>query len=175
MKENLTNEFRQDFRMDAFNSGKFGWLKTLLYSTSIRVCAVYRLQKGCSKSLILPLAYIFHRMNLRLYGADILPGAIIGAGFQIPHPSGVVIGAGSVIGSNCKIMQGVTVGVKDVSVPAGPNDYPVIGNSVVVGTKSSILGNVVIGSKSVIGAHTLVISSFPDESKVVGIPGKQLR
>jgi serine O-acetyltransferase len=109
------------------------------------------------------------------FGLDILPGAQIGPGIFMPHPNGIVIGAGVQIGKNLVIMQGVCIGIKDVSVSTSLGPYPKLGDNLVLGTKSSVLGGITLGSDSVVAAHCCVLSSFPANSIIVGAPGRSIR
>ena len=82
---------------------------------------------------------------------------------------GVVIGETTEIGNNVTIYQGVTLG--GVSIKKGKR-HPTIGNNVIIGAGSKILGPLEIGDNSKIGANSVVINDIPSNSTVVGIPGK---
>lgn len=85
---------------------------------------------------------------------------------KLPHPFGVVIGRGVIIGENCKFYQCVTIGSK---LEDGQN-YPVLGNNVTVYANSVIVGDVVIGDNVIIGASTLITKSIPSNSVAFGNP-----
>ena len=104
-----------------------------------------------------------------LTGIEIHPAAIIEKRFFIDHGMGVVIGETSEIGKNVTIYQGVTLG--GVSANAGKR-HPTIGDNVIVGAGSKILGPLNIGSNTKIGANSVVIDDIPENSTVVGVPGK---
>lgn len=106
---------------------------------------------------------------LKWYSSNISCDAVIGRNLQIPHPIGIVIGAGSVIGDNCTVFQGVTIGRRNESV----SEYPVIGNDVIIYSNSSVLGDINISDGTVIGAHSLVLSSTERNSVYVGIPAQR--
>lgn len=108
--------------------------------------------------------------SIRLTGAEILPSALIAEGFVITHPVGLVIGARAVIGKGCKIMQGVTIGERISSKTT--NDYPRIGNDVVICAGAAILGGINIGDAVVVGAHAVVLSDVPSGLTVVGAPAR---
>jgi serine O-acetyltransferase len=108
-------------------------------------------------------------INRQLTGIEIHPGAKIGKDFFIDHGSGVVIGETAEIGDNCLLYQGVTLG--------GTSDkrekrHPTLLNNVVVGAGAKIIGPITIGNNVKIGANSVVINDVPDNSVVVGIPGK---
>ncbi|MBA5628933.1 serine O-acetyltransferase [Moheibacter lacus] len=86
---------------------------------------------------------------------------------KFPHPVGVVIGMGVKLGNHCTIYQNSTLGTKRLVFG---NDYPEIGDNVVVGANAIIIGNVKIGNNAIIGASTLVNIDIPDNAIVVGNP-----
>lgn len=104
-----------------------------------------------------------------LTGIEIHPGARIGKRFFIDHGMGVVIGETAIIGDDVLLYQGVTLG--GTGKETGKR-HPTLGNNVVVGAGAKILGNIVIGDNSYIGANAVVIKNVPPNSTVVGIPGR---
>jgi serine O-acetyltransferase len=105
-------------------------------------------------------------------GIEIHPGATIGRRFFIDHGMGVVIGETAEIGDDVLIYQGVTLG--GTGKESGKR-HPTLGNRVVVGGGAKVLGNITIGDNARIGAGSVVIRSVPENSTVVGIPGKIVR
>jgi len=105
-----------------------------------------------------------------LTGIDIHPGARLGR-VVIDHGLGVVIGETAVIGNDVLIYQGVSLGGTTLS-PV--KRHPTIEDQVVLGAGAKILGNIVIGRASRVGANSVVVESVPPESTVVGIPGRVL-
>lgn len=104
-----------------------------------------------------------------LTGVEIHPGATIGRKFFIDHGMGVVIGETAIVGDNVLLYQGVTLG--GTGKETGKR-HPTVGNNVVIGAGAKILGNIVIGDNSYIGANAVVIKQVPANSTVVGIPGR---
>jgi serine O-acetyltransferase len=104
-----------------------------------------------------------------LTGADIAPNAKIGSGLKLPHPHGVVIGHGCEIGSDCTILQGVTLGERYTSEG---HKYPKIGDNVVIGAGAKLLGGIEVGSRAKIGANSVVLRDIPCGATVVGVPGR---
>lgn len=102
-------------------------------------------------------------------GIEIHPGARIGRRFFIDHGMGVVIGETTFIGDNVLIYQGVTLG--GTGKEHGKR-HPTIGDNVIVGAGAKILGNLKIGKNSRIGAGSVVVDDVPEDSTVVGIPGR---
>jgi serine O-acetyltransferase len=104
-----------------------------------------------------------------LTGIEIHPGAKIGHRFFIDHGMGVVIGETAVIGDNCTLYHGVTLG--GVSC-AKEKRHPTLGNNVVVGAGAKILGPFKVGDNSKVGSNSVVIKEVPANATVVGIPGR---
>jgi serine O-acetyltransferase len=103
---------------------------------------------------------------------EIHPGATIGRRFFIDHGSGVVIGETTEIGDDVLLYQGVTLG--GTGNEHGKR-HPTLGNKVVVGTGAKVLGNIRIGDNAKIGAGSVVVHPVPENSTVVGIPGRVVR
>ena len=102
-------------------------------------------------------------------GIEIHPGAKIGRNFFIDHGMGVVIGETTIIGDNVLIYQGVTLG--GTGKEKGKR-HPTLHDNVTVGAGAKVLGNITIGENSNIGAGSVVIDDVPENSTVVGVPGR---
>ncbi len=102
-------------------------------------------------------------------GIEIHPGAKIGRRVFIDHGMGVVIGETAEVDDDVLIYQGVTLGGtgKDLG-----KRHPTIGKNVMIGSGVKVLGPIVIGDNSRIGAGSVVLQSVPENSTVVGIPGR---
>ncbi len=109
-----------------------------------------------------------------LTGVDIHPGTKIGKGFFIDHCTGVVIGETAVIGENCKLYQGVTLGAlsfphdDDGQIIRGQKRHPTLEDDVIVYSNASILGDITIGKGATIGGNVFVTNSVPAGSTVSG-------
>jgi len=104
-----------------------------------------------------------------LTGIEIHPGATIGSGLFIDHGMGVVIGETAEVGNDVTLYHGVTLG--GTSLNKGKR-HPTIGNRVTIGAGAKVLGNIMIGADSRIGANAVVVKSVPENSVVVGVPGQ---
>jgi serine O-acetyltransferase len=102
---------------------------------------------------------------------EIHPGAQIGRRFFIDHGCGVVIGETAIIGDDVTIFQGVTLG--GTGKEKGKR-HPTVGNQVVIGAETIVLGNITIGDNSTIGAGSVVTKSVPAGATVVGNPARRL-
>lgn len=104
-----------------------------------------------------------------LTGIEIHPGAKIGKRFFIDHGMGVVIGETAEVGDDVTIYHGVTLG--GTSWKKGKR-HPTIGNNVVIGAGAKVLGPITIGNNCLIGSGSVVVKDVPDDSTVVGVPGR---
>jgi serine O-acetyltransferase len=121
------------------------------------------------KYMVYPIAKLMlYHLTYKL-GISISPSTEIGSGFYIGHFGGIVINNKSVIGKNCNISQGVTLGQANRGKNKG---YPTLGDNIYIGPGAKIVGAVTIGNNVAIGANCVVTKDIPDNSVVVGIPGK---
>ncbi len=102
-------------------------------------------------------------------GIEIHPGATIGKGLFIDHGMGVIIGETTVIGDNCTLYQGVTLG--GTGKEKGKR-HPTLGNNVMVGSGAKVLGPFTVGDNSKIAAGAVVLSEVPPNSTCVGVPAR---
>ena len=100
-------------------------------------------------------------------GIEIHPAATIGKGVFIDHGMGVVIGETAVVGDNCTIYQGVTLG--GTGKGKGKR-HPTIGNNVTIGCGAKVLGPFSVGDNSKIAANAVVLNEIPANSTCVGVP-----
>ena len=92
--------------------------------------------------------------------------AEIGNNFVIDHFGGIIVSGYARFGDNCRIRNGVVVGLQRVDDPVAP----ILGNNVDIGTGAKILGRIRIGNNVTIGANAVVITDVPDDCIAVGIP-----
>ncbi|MEJ5920533.1 MULTISPECIES: serine O-acetyltransferase EpsC [unclassified Corynebacterium] len=115
------------------------------------------------------VARVLAQFTRFLTGVEIHPGATIGRRFFIDHGMGIVIGETTEIGDDCMLYHGVTLGGRSLEKV---KRHPTLENGVTVGAGAKVLGPVVIGAGSSIGANSVVTKDCPPNSIVVGIPGK---
>ncbi|WP_166972891.1 serine O-acetyltransferase EpsC [Brevibacterium atlanticum] len=112
-------------------------------------------------------ARLMSQMVRTLTGVEIHPGATIGRRFFIDHANGVVIGETSEIGDDVMLYHQVTLGGTSMEQT---KRHPTIGNHVLVGAGAKILGPVVVGDNSAVGANAVVVKDVAADSSAVGIP-----
>ena len=160
------------FYKSAFKARSF--LAIFFLNKSFHLLFLYRTLSVIWITPVLRPLRVIIRFFAEVYtGCEIHPEAKLGRCVFFPHPIGIVIGRGACVKDNVTIYQNVTLGNRatDSSVP----QYPVIEDNVVIYAASSVLGCVTIGSNSIIGAHSLVLSSFNKNSIIAGNPARLLR
>ncbi len=145
------------------------YLEIILLYPGLHALIAYRISHAIWRTKLKIVARAISQMARFFTGIEIHPGAEIGKGFFIDHGMGVVIGETSVVGDNVILYQGVTLG--GTGKETGKR-HPTLGNNVVVGTGAKVLGNIEVGSNSYIGANAVVLRSVPENSTVVGVPGR---
>lgn len=126
------------------------------------------------------IAHFFWRIHFKLLAElitylvrchiniEIHPGATIGKNFFIDHGTGVVIGETTIIGNNCTLYHGVTLGGHGTE---HGKRHPTVLNNVMIGAGATVLGNITIGNDAKIGANATVLQDVPDGATVIGVKG----
>ncbi|MEF9953131.1 MAG: serine O-acetyltransferase EpsC [Clostridium sp.] len=144
-------------------------LEVVLCYPGLHAVLFYRLTNKLYKRKWFVLARVISQVVRNFTGIEIHPGATIGKGLFIDHGMGIVVGETAEIGDNVTIYHGVTLGGtgKDTG-----KRHPTVGDNVLIGAGAKVLGPIMIGSNTKIGANSVVLKEVPENSTVVGIPGK---
>lgn len=119
-----------------------------------------------------PLAFFLYLRHNKLkfkYGYDISFRVEIGKGFYIGHFGGIVIHGDAIIGKNCNISQGITIGVSNHGNKKG---IPIIGDNVFIGPGAVLIGAIKIGNNVTIGANCFVNYNVPNNTTIVNTGSK---
>jgi len=156
----------------------------LIFNPGYRVVVYYRLScylknvKYFKRLCRMMSDLIIVRLQ-RVPGVEFRTCFEIGAGLNVYHPHDIVIGAAVRIGENVTICNGVTLGartLRDQDVIKNKYErYPIIGNNVTIFSGAKVLGPIKIGDNSIIGANSVVNSSFPANSVIAGNPARLIR
>lgn len=176
-----------DFNLITYLAADLRRSRVLLHGTSDGVSGL-RLWLGLFSPRFLPVllcrfAHCLHRwklepiakavslLNFFLFGIEIAVRCPIGKGLFLPHTQGTVIGAWS-IGENVTIFQGVTMGAKSIDFSYSEISRPTIKDGVIIGSGAKILGGVVLGSDSCVGANAVVLNDVAPGLLAVGVPAR---
>ena len=161
---NFSEDIRTVFEKDP---AARGFWEVLLCYPGLHAVWLYRPAHWLwTRGLLLPARLVSHLARF-LTGVEIHPGATIGRRFFIDHGMGVVIGETSEIGDDVLMYQGVVLGGTSLE---HKKRHPTLGNGVVVGAGSTVLGAIKIGDRSRIGAGSVVLKDVPADSTVFGVP-----
>lgn len=144
-------------------------LEVILCYPGLHALIAYRLAHRLYKWHIPLIPRVISYITRIITGIEIHPASKIGRRLFIDHGEGVVIGETTVVGDDVLIYQQVTLG--GTGKDSGKR-HPTLGNKVIVGAGAKVLGNITIGNNVRIGAGSVVIEDVPDDSTVVGVPGR---
>ena len=153
---------------------RYGGFRAFLREQSIYCILIYRFGRYVDtvkcfylKRILNIIYYFLFRIVETIFATSIPKESQIGGGLRIWHFGQIFINSKVIIGVNCTLRHGVTIGNK-----SNDNKAPVIGDNVDIGANSMLIGDIVVGSNCVIGAMTLVNCDVPDNCTAVGIPAR---
>ena len=140
--------------------------------SGVQAVILYRLTHFLWRYKLRWLARFISTLARWITGIEIHPGAVIGRRFFIDHGMGVVIGETTIIGDDCMLYHGVTLGGTTWDKV---KRHPTLKNGVVIGAGAKILGPITLGNNVRVGSNSVVVRSIDDNETVVGIPGRIVR
>ena len=140
--------------------------------SGVQAVILYRLTHFLWRYKLRWLARFISTLARWITGIEIHPGAVIGMRFFIDHGMGVVIGETAIIGDDCMLYHGVTLGGTTWDKV---KRHPTLKNGVVIGAGAKILGPITLGNNVRVGSNSVVVRSIDDNETVVGIPGRIVR
>ena len=144
-------------------------LEVFFLYPSLQSVIYYKVSSFFYKYKAFFIARVVSQFGRFMTGIEIHPGAQIGKNVFFDHGMGIVVGETAVIGDNCIIFHGVTLGGV---ASTKTKRHPTLENNVTIGAGAKILGNIIIGENSKIGANSVVLKDIPKNSVAVGIPGR---
>lgn len=168
------NRLRRDFRR--LRSIK-GWsvpralLDAVFLDAGFQAVLLHRMAHTLLRWRIPVLPALCRRLSIGSCGVDILPHARIGGGFFLPHTPGIVVGGRTVIGEDCTLLHGVTLG----EARFDELDCPRLGDRVTVGSGAQVLGGITVGDDALVGAGAVVLDGVPAGAVVAGVPARVIR
>ena len=149
-----------------------GRVEMLLTYGGVQALLSHRVSHALHEAGVPLLPRLLAYLTAAVTGVEIHPAARIGRGLFIDHGAGVVIGETAWVGDDVTIYQGVTLGGTGF---ARGKRHPTVGNEVMIGAGSALLGPIEVGDRCKIGANSVVIHDVPPNSTVVGNPGHPVR
>lgn len=147
-------------------------IEVFLLYPSVHALIGHRIAHYFYKYKMFFIARFISQVNRFITGIEIHPGATIGSGILIDHGMGVVIGETAEVGNRVTIYHGTTLG--GTGKDSGKR-HPTVKDNVVIGAGAKVLGPIIIGENSKVGANAVVLKDVPPNSTVVGIPGKIIK
>lgn len=168
----MTNQIKADLYRYDKRMGLSGFISAW-FIPGFRYTYLLRKSKQFRKKH--PLGFLF-RILLRhysiIYGYQIYPNTTIGEGFYIGHWGPIVINGHAIIGKNCNVANGVTIGQENRGNRKGA---PVLGDNVWIGTNAVLVGKIHIGDHVMIAPNAFVNMDIPPNSIAVGNPAKIIK
>jgi serine O-acetyltransferase len=146
-----------------------GYFEVILTYSGLHAIWMHRIAHFLWRKKFFFISRVISQVSRFFTGIEIHPGATIGRRFFIDHGMGVVIGETCEIGDNVTIFQGVTLG--GTGKEKGKR-HPTIEDNALIASGAKVLGAITIGKNSKIGAGSVVLQNVPQNSTVVGIPGR---
>ena len=148
------------------------WLEVLLLYQGVHALIWHRFAHWFYRHRLFFIARLISQIARFFTLIEIHPGAELGHGILIDHGSGVVIGETAVVGDNCTIYQGVTLG--GVGTRKGKR-HPTLGNNVMVGAGAKILGAFEVGDNCSIAANAVLLKPIEDNVTAAGVPARPVK
>lgn len=168
--QTIIADFKSCIENDPAARGFWGKVEVIFTYAGFHAIILHRLAHFLQVTLHVPfIPRLISQITRFLTGIEIHPGAQIGKGFFIDHGMGVVIGETTIVGDDCVLFQGVTLG--GTGKETGKR-HPTLGNNVMVSAGAKVLGNIAIGDNVKIGAQSVVLKDVPPNCTVVGVPGQ---
>jgi serine O-acetyltransferase len=136
----------------------------------LRLYTFARETRWCRLGVRQLVVLALHHYSIR-YGIDISRDARIGSGLYIGHFGGIFVNAEVVVGDNCNISQGVTLGRQNRGDREG---CPTIGNNVYIAPGAKIIGRITVGDSAAVGANAVVVDDVAPGTTVGGVPARQI-
>jgi serine O-acetyltransferase len=168
----LGEEFRADLMAWAQRDPACDRLiEPLLYFKGFHALQTHRIAHRLWNAGRKDLALYLQSLVSRFLQVDIHPAARIGRGIMIDHATGIVIGETAVIGDNCSLLHGVTLGGSGNETG---DRHPKIGRGVMIGAGAKILGNILVGDCARIAAGSVVLKDVAPKRTVAGVPARDI-
>ncbi|WP_136669297.1 serine O-acetyltransferase [Flavobacterium sp. H122] len=173
----LLKIIESDFRKYKKYGGNF--FAIVFFTQGFWAVFQFRIASGVYKNVKVPIlrqillffCLLWQKLVEITTGISIPASSKIGDSFYIGHFGGIILNSKTIIGNNCNISQGVTIGVSGQGENRG---VPIIKDNVYIGANSVVAGNIVVGNNALIGACSLINNDVEDNSVMVGVPAVKI-
>ena len=145
-------------------------LVTNLFSVRLQLIVLYRVSRFAALNHLGLLCPLLRWLQYLLASSEISPYSQVGRRVRMPHPTGIVVGFGTVIEDDVSLFQHVTLGARGRS--SGQGGYPVIRRGATLYAGATVIGAVTVGEDAVVGAKALVLDNVPDGAVALGVPAR---
>ncbi len=159
----MFEHIRQDLQAHQGDWGAQGFWALLIYRFGRWR---YQVRPALLRKIFSLIYRVLYKLVQIVTGIELPCEVPIGKNFCIEHSGGIVVSGFAKFGDNCRIRNGVVIGLSRVSDPCAP----VFGNNVDIGAGAKVLGNIRIGNNVCIGANAVVLQDVPDNCIAVGVP-----
>jgi serine O-acetyltransferase len=165
---------REDIRciLDRDPAARSAW-EVLTCYPGLHALWMHRIANACWRREWRWLGRFVSHLGRWFTGIELHPGATIGRRVFIDHGMGVVVGETAVIGDDCTIYQGVTLG--GTSLAKGAKRHPTLGRGVIIGAGAQVLGGFTVGEGARVGSNAVVVKEVPAGATAVGNPARILQ
>ena len=142
-----------------------GGLADVLTLPGMWATILWRVANELHERGLRPLSRLCYFLNIVLFGAELMPGAVVGPGVVIPHPVGIGVASGTVFGSRVRLMRAIAIGGS--GDPKKPG-HPHVGDDVWIMDSAKLFGPVTVGDRSIIGTGAVIANDIPADVFVYG-------
>ncbi|HMB52842.1 MAG TPA: serine O-acetyltransferase [Thermoanaerobaculia bacterium] len=172
-KDGCWARIQRDFARLHRVKGRGFWadlVDALLFDAGFQALVAHRFAHALRGAGVPVLPAIFRRWAIGSCAVDLLPAADLGGGLIIAHGVGLVVGGETVIGEDCTLLHGVTLGEVRFDETACPR----LGDRVTVGAGATVLGGIQVGDDATVGAGAVVLSDVPPGARFAGVPARHV-
>jgi serine O-acetyltransferase len=145
------------------------YLEPLLYFKGFHALVTHRFAHALWQNGRRDFAFYLQSQSSRIFATDIHPAARVGRGIMLDHATGFVMGETAVLGDNCSVLHGVTLGGNGKD---NGDRHPKIGRNVLLAAGAKVLGNIRVGDCSKVAAGSVVLQDVPANKTVAGVPAR---
>lgn len=170
MRKLLRSDYDHFLRLSLAPEGRSLW-RMLLNPRTLPVAMIRLAAAAAESGWFRAIGAVIRLFLLLVFRVEVPKGCVIGPGFVLPHPGGIVLGSAK-IGDNVIVFQNVTLGARAFDGAFDRATRPIIGDGVVIGAGAVVLGPVTVGDGATVAANSLVTRDVPAGATAIGVPAE---